>query len=414
MYLGLRCAKGRRTFRLVGGAVAVAAALAFGGVQQAARADDNVIKLGMTVPMSGAGASWGLNAQWTAQQAVDYVNSHGGVHVDGKTYRLELTAYDNKYTASDGARVAQAMFNRDGVRFVVMAISTQAISAAQSISERVGALMMTNSWSNSIKGPKYPLTFTSVNTPTEFLGPLYGLVMKQHPSIKTVVLIRPNDAADDEVAGMAEQRWNALGVKVLGKFNYERGTTEFQPVATQATHLSPDAIDSLGAPPGDIAMLYRALSDQGWKGVRIASAGTVSDAVIKLGGSAVDGLYMGLGAVFSGPSSTPIQRDLAAKFEPKFHEPLDLTDVSAWDGVMAVKAGIEKANSLDPRAVARVLPETVFDSSYGPTAFGDKSVYGLPQQMLLPVIVTQIQNGKVVEVGRIESKELDQRLADAH
>jgi branched-chain amino acid transport system substrate-binding protein len=411
MNVQFRCIARTRLFRRI--APAVVLALTLGGLQQQARADD-VIKLGMTVPMSGAGASWGLNSQWAAQQAVDYVNSHGGVHVGGKTYRFSLTAYDNKYTASDGVRVAQAMFNRDGIRFVVMGISTQAISAAQSISERVGALMMTNSWSNAIKGPKFPLTFTSVNTPTEFIGPLYGLVMKQNPSIKTVVLIRPNDSADDEVASMAEKRWQTLGVKVVGSFNYERGTTEFQPVATQAAQLKPDAIDSLGAPPGDIAMLYRSLADQGWKGVRIASAGTVSDAVIKLGGHAVDGLYMGLGAVFSGAAATPIQRELAAKFEPKFHEPLDLTDVSAWDGVMAVKAGIEKANSLDPRAVARVLPGTVFDSSYGPTTFGDKSVYGIAQQMLLPVIVTQIQNGKVVEVGRIPSAELEQKLAAAH
>src|SRR6202000_875883 len=91
----------------------------------------------------------------------------------------------------------------------------------------------------------------------------------------------------------------ALGIQVLTYVKYERGTTEFQPVATKVVQTKPDAIDTLGAPPGDIGVLYRAIADQGWNGVRIASAGTVSDAVIRTGGKAVENLYMGLGADFA-------------------------------------------------------------------------------------------------------------------
>jgi branched-chain amino acid transport system substrate-binding protein len=89
---------------------------------------------------------------------------------------------------------------------------------------------------------------------------------------------------------------------------------------------------------------------------------------------------------------------------------LNLTDLSAWDGVMALKAGLEKAGRVDATAVAKVLPTIVFDSSFGPSAFGGRSQYGTPQQILLPVIVTQVRDGKVVEIARIESTELKQRL----
>jgi branched-chain amino acid transport system substrate-binding protein len=389
-------------------ACALSAGLGFGLVN-AAQAEDT-IALGMTVPMSGAGASWGLGSEWVGKQAVQYVNSHGGVHVGDKTYKLALTSYDNKYTAADGVKVAQTMLNRDGIKFIILGMSTQAVVATQSISERSNVLMFTISWSNAIKGPKYPLTFTTMNTPTEFLEPLYQLVMKQHPTIRTVALISPNDSADQEVAKAATAHWEKLGAKIVGQFTYERGTTEFQPVATRAAQLKPDVIDTLGAPPGDVGVLYRALSDQGWNGVRIASAGTVSDALIHTGGKTLEGLYMGLDAVFSSSGATPIQRDLDARFQPIFHEPLNLTDLSAWDGVMALKAGLEKAGRVDATSVAKVLPTIVFDSSFGPSAFGGKSQYGTPQQILLPVIVTQVRDGKVVEIARIESTELKQRL----
>ena len=79
---------------------------------------------------------------------------------------------------------------------------------------------------------------------------------------------------------------------------------------------------------------------------------------------------------------------------------------------MAIKAGIEKANSIDPKAVAKVLPTLIFELSYGPAAFGGEATYGNPQQMLVPIIVTQIKNGQTVEIERIIPDELKQRLAE--
>src|SRR5262245_27409521 len=79
----------------------------------------DVIKVGLSGPMSGAGASWGLLAEWTAKQAADEINKGGGLAIGGKTYTFEVVAYDNKYTASEGAKVGQALINRDGIRYVV-------------------------------------------------------------------------------------------------------------------------------------------------------------------------------------------------------------------------------------------------------------------------------------------------------
>jgi branched-chain amino acid transport system substrate-binding protein len=141
------------------------------------------------------------------------------------------------------------------------------------------------------------------------------------------------------------------------------------------------------------------------------AAGTGSDALVKVGGPAVEGVYMGNAADFGGPNATPVQRKLNEGALKTLNEPLHILALGAWDGMMAVKAGIEKADSIDPKKVAKVLPEIIFESSYGPMAFGGKETYGSPQQLLVPIIVTQIKNGQTVEIARVQQPELEQRLA---
>jgi branched-chain amino acid transport system substrate-binding protein len=120
---------------------------------------------------------------------------------------------------------------------------------------------------------------------------------------------------------------------------------------------------------------------------------------------------MGNAADFGGPTATPLQQRLNTEGTKALGEPVNILHMAAWDSAMAVKAGIEKANSIDPKAVAKVLPALVFESSYGKSAFGGADTYGVPQQMLVPIIVTQIRNGQTVEIERIIPEELKQRLA---
>src|SRR3978361_1828497 len=128
-----------------------------------AHAQDDVIKLGISAPMSGAAASWGIGSEWVGQQAVKEINDHGGIAAGGKPSKVQPTTYENGYNSADGGKAAQAMLNRDHVRFIIQGIGTAPVKALQSLSERVGALLMQDAWGKSVKGPQSPLTFTCAN-----------------------------------------------------------------------------------------------------------------------------------------------------------------------------------------------------------------------------------------------------------
>lgn len=373
-------------------------------------AAQETLKLGISAPMSGAAATWGLGMEWAAEQAAERINAEGGITAGGETYMLDIVAYDNKYSATEGARTAQTMLSRDGVKFIVGSIGTAPVRAMQALTERQGVILFNTAWGKSVKGPDFPYTFTQMNTPFEILEPFYSFVKEQHRDIKTAVLISPNDATGQELEPLAIETWKSLGVEMLASDWYERGTTEFQPIATKIASLDPDVVDFSAAPPGDVGAILKELDVLGWDGVKVMSAGTSVDALTAVAGAAAEGAYLGASADFDGPTATEVQRKLNAGAREAIGEPLNGITISSYDAIMALRSAIEAADSVDPAKVKGVLPTVRFESSYGPSGFGGEALYGYPQQMLIPVIVTQVKDGKPVELTRANPAELDALL----
>lgn len=400
-----------KKFKMICAATSLVAVSAMTG--NAFAQQSKTLVLGISVPMSGAAATWGLGQEWTAKQAVNEINEAGGVNVGGKNYKFEVRAYDNKYNAAEGTKVAQTIVNRDGSHYVVGSIGTAPILALQSLTERNRIIMFTSAWGKSVKGPSKPYTFTQSNTPFEILEPLYDYVKEKHPDIKTVVMLNPNDATGKETEPVAEKAWEALGVKVLSVNWYERGTTQFQPIAQKLAAAKPDAVDLGVTPPADAGVILRELAVLGWEGVKIQPVGTGAAQLVDIGGAAANDVYMGFAGDYAGAQATPKQQELNAGMQKAIGEPLNPLQLAAYDSVYALKAGMEAAQSIKPEDIIKVLPEIVFETSYGKTAFGGTEMYGSPQQMLLPVMVTQIQDGKLVEVERIVPNELKTRIAES-
>lgn len=373
---------------------------------------EEIIKLGLSVPLSGAGANWGKGSELLCHEAAKEVKDGGGVKVGGKIYNFECIAYDNKYTAAEGTKVAQTLLKRDNVKFIGGSLGTAPVRALQSLTEREGVLIFTTAWGPSIKGPKFPLTFTQMNTPNEVLLPLVKFVKEANPSIKTVAFLNPNDATGQETEVIARKAWDAVGVNVVSSDWYERGTTEFQPIAVKLARSKVDAVDLGATPPAEAGRILKELKAIGWKGVQMVAVGTGAEGLVATGGDAVDKTYMGVAVTFDGPAATPRQRQLNEVVIKATGESMNAIQIGFYDAVIALKTAMEKAQSVQPEAVAKVLPEITFDSLYGSkAAFGGKQTYGSPQQILVPVIVTQMKGLKLVELQRIEPEEIKQRIA---
>lgn len=377
--------------------------LALGAAATTAHADD-MIKVGLSVPLSGSGAVWGRGAEWMCKQAAQEIKDAGGVKVGGKTYNVDCVAYDNKYTAAEGTKVAQTLLNRDGAKYIC-AVGTAPALATQSLTERQGAILFNQAWGISSKGPKFPLTFSIINSPVEIMPAMIKYVTGAHPAAKTIAFVNVNDASGHETEGISRPMWEKAGIKVLSSDFYERGTTEFQPIAARVAATKPDIVDLSSAPPADAGQIFKELDVLGYKGVKITDNGTGAEGLLATGGPAANGVYMGAAMTFDGASASEHQKKLNALALPLLGESLSISTNGCYDAVYMLQAGIEKAGSLDPKAIATAMPSVKFKTFYGGlSGFGGKEIYGSDQQPQLPVYITQIVDGKLVERARIEPK----------
>lgn len=370
-----------------------------------------VLKVGLSAPSSGAAAGWGVGAKYVAEQAAMELNANGGITAGSHKCTFDIRFYDNEYNATTGAKVAQTLIKRDKVDFIASSVGTAPMQALQALTEPAKIIHFTTAWGPDVKGPKYPYTFTSINTPFELLDPLYSFVKKDHPDAATVSIINPNDATGQQTEKVAQQVWAAKNVKVLGSEKYERGTTQFAGLATTIIRQGAAILDMGTMPAGEAGLLMRALVDQGWNGIRLAPGGTGGADLVKAGGAAVEGTYMGLAADFASPKATDTQRRLASGLKTATGESLNTVSIGAYDAMMAYAAAAKKAGSCtDQDAIRKALPEVVVPSSYGPAAFGGVKTYGTPEQLLLPIVVTQVQKGATIVLETIIPQELQTRL----
>lgn len=366
----------------------------------AARADE-IIKFGISAPLSGASAVWGKGDQWMCQRAADEIKASGGIKVKGKVYQIECISYDNKYTAADGTKVAQTLINRDGVKFLYV-LGTAPVLAAQALSERAGVMLFNTSWGMNSKGPKFPLTFQVNNNPNEMLPAMVKFITATFPQAKTIAFLNANDATGHEAQGISAPMWEKAGLKILASDYYERGTTEFQSIAQRLAATKADIINLSTAPAADAGQVFKELTLLGYPGIKVCDNGTSAEALMATGGKAVDGVYMGAAMAFDGPNASDRQRALNEAFKAAIGESLSQPTISAYDAVVMARAGIEKAQSIDPVEIAKVMPDVTYNSFYGDNVtFGGASIYGSKMAPNLPAYITQLVDGNLVLKGKV-------------
>jgi branched-chain amino acid transport system substrate-binding protein len=383
--------------------VTAASMLAAGMLSTGAMAQET-IKMGLSIPLSGAGAVWGKGIEFMCAKAAQEVKEGGGVKVKGKTYNFECVGYDNKFNASEGTKVAQTLMNRENVKFIY-GFGTAAILATQSLSERQNVMLFNTSWGKSSKGPQFPLTFQVNNTPVEVMPAMAKYITDTHPQAKTIALINVNDASGREAESVYKPTWEKLGIKVLTSDFIERGTTEFQPVAARVAAMKPDIVDVGSMSPAEAGQIYKELEVAGYKGIKVATNGNSAESMKATGGNAANGTYVGFAMVYDSPMASDHQRKVNEEARKATGESLGMAVMGAYDMIYMMKSAMEKAGSVDPKDLAAIMSSIKFRTFLGgETGFGGKESYGVNIAPILPVYISQVVDGKLVAKARIEPK----------
>lgn len=93
-------------------------------------ADDEVLKIGFCMPLTGNSATSGKYAEMGADLAVAEINADGGIQVGDRTYRLELVKEDNEGKTEVTINAYNKLIGDDKVLAIIGPQSSAALIAA--------------------------------------------------------------------------------------------------------------------------------------------------------------------------------------------------------------------------------------------------------------------------------------------
>ena len=371
------------------------------GAEPAAAAD-KTLSIGLLGPLSGGAASYGVELMRGAEMKVEEINKAGGLKVGGDVYKIKLISYDHKAQAADAATATNKLVFQDKVKFIMGNAVGATCNAAQTITEPNKVLFSFVCWGTANLAPEKPYSFRSMLSQWELAEPFYRWVKDNHPNIKRVAAISPNDTSGKDTNTAVVKALKTLGFEVVADEYYERGTKDFYPILTKILAQKPDMIDVAASPAGEAGLILKQAMELGFKGAKGWTAGTNPFTIIGVAGKeAAEGVWSPCNINVKGDHVSAAVRKFGEAYEKQYGEVPGVIAVANYAAFDVFTQAIQKAGSVDPEKVLEVLTKDRFETVWGPLVIGGKETYGIDRQFLYPLVISEVRGGKVVDVAQV-------------
>ena len=307
-----------------------------GGEEKAA--DQNVVKVGVFLPLTGDNAAGG-------ELELRGIKLANQLHPEVLGKKVELVVADNKSDKAEAASVAARLIEKDKVSVLVG-------SYGSSLSMAAG---------NIVKENKVPAVGTSCTNPQVtanndyyfracFIDPFQGKVMAEYAhqnGFKKVAIVQ--EVSNDYSVGLAKF-FREEFVKLTGDensivdvANYQTGDEDFTAILTNIKALNPDAVFA----PGNFtesALLVKQARQLGIDAQFMGGDTWETQEFIDVGGKDVEGVALSTAFDREKASTEEAKKFLDAYTKEYNGEPSALTAM-AYDAYLIAVSGIEKAGT---------------------------------------------------------------------
>ncbi|MGH7909526.1 MAG: ABC transporter substrate-binding protein [Thermodesulfobacteriota bacterium] len=372
------------------GAAAVAAALFSGPV-----AAQDVIRIGVTQPLTGAFAASGNYVAQGAKIAEDDINKAGGVL--GK--KIQLIIEDNKSNPTEAVSTAEKLIARDKVPVLMGAwSSTLTLAVMPKLMEYGVPMLVETSSSGKITVAGNPWIFR-ISPTSEMEAKAFGSMAKKLGIKKASFLSTNNDfglGAANEFSAMLKGQ----GIQVADMETMDPKATDF---SAQLAKIKASGSDTLFVTTAveQITLILRQAKEQQLKARIITTGGSNSpDQLIQQAGDAANG---SMHLVFFTPwfpeavTNPEVARKFVNEWNARKHHVGGLTEgFRGYDGITTIVAAIKAAGKAEPAAIQKALWNVKVKGINGDIAFIKQGPKGKESGQNVPAVyVVKIENGKV-------------------
>jgi len=253
-----------------------------------ASSDDNhSIKIGAAIPMTGASAQDGEAIKKGASLAVKEINDAGGIN--GK--KVELIVEDDKGDPSEAATVANKLAQDKSVSAIIGHFNSSCTLAAAPIYNQAGIVSVSPGSSAAAVSEAGPYTFRVITTDAIQGNSLMNWAVKDL-GYKNIAVLYENTDYGSGLAEVVAKAAQKLGARVVANEAYDVGATDFSTVLTKVANSHADVI-IIGGLYNETALIAKQKNNFGLSELPIMGVDAIySDALIKLGGPAVNGIKL--------------------------------------------------------------------------------------------------------------------------
>lgn len=332
---------------------ALAAALAAAGCGDRAR-DDDTLRIGAIVEMTGEMPAVGASSRNAAELAVSVLNAAGGITVAGKVYKIELVVEDNAAKPDQSAAAANKLITQDNVLAIVGPNASLGAIPASEIAEASQTLLITP-WSTNPKttldnrtGLPKKYVFRACFT-DPFQGQVLARFMMEKLGAKTAgVLYDVASEAPKSQAELFRTTFEELGGRVAAFETYTTGDRDFSAQLTKIKSVNPDVV-FLPAYYNDVGLIAQQARRQGIDQPLVGSDAWSSPELIKLSEGAVEGAYFA--NHYASDIATPAAKKFIDAYQQKYGNAPDDVAALTYDSFGLLFEALRNASSPERQAV---------------------------------------------------------------
>ena len=309
----------------------------------AVAAGEQVVKIGLTGPLTGSQAAIGKDDENGVRMAMERLNARGLV-IGGQKIRFELVSQDDAGDARTGMTVAQSLVD-DSVKVIFGPFNSGVAIPISNLLNSSSIVMATVASNPSITQHGYPFIFRISASDTQ-LGGRMGAFAARQLQVKRLAVVDDRTAYGQGLADEFIRSAKAHGIEIVDREYTTDKATDFFSVLTHIKGTNAEGI-FYGGYYSQAGPLRKQMKQLAMGGYLLGGDAMCNVELAKLGGEAVDGrVYCPQG----GPvlDQTPAGRQFKADYKKRFGiDPLTYS-APLYDGVNIVAAAMQKANSVEP------------------------------------------------------------------
>lgn len=366
------------------------------------------IRIGVTAPLTGPAAEAGVALKQGIIMAVEEWNAKGGIYIKeaGKNLPVKIFIEDCQSKPEIGVSVGEKLITREKVHMllgdafhssVTMAVMELApkyglpVMSIEPVSIEIAKKVANNPkrywsfWKGDWNSTAYANTIFS--TYKSLLGK--GLLKAKN---KTVVFLVEDTDYGRSNAENASELFAGIGWKTLATETVALGYTDFYPQLTKFKAMNPDILVTVFTPLSSGVAYSKQFHEVGMKCSHFAIYYPLRPEYIPQAGKAAD--YLLWSPLLVDPVRIPRHKVFAAKIQKRWAVTLTGDHASGYDGANNALDAIQRAGSLDAKAIVEALSKLDRKGVQGRYVFDQKNHAVKDGEDFIPVPAVQIQNGK--------------------